>query len=145
MFQITVRTFLRAGKLYITDRRGPSTNVSYFHYRECCCCCCRCRCCCCCCCCCSRSRSRSRSCSCCFVDSTCHQPVMAASELAAMRNLATCELDKRRHLVTDVRNSKPYLGQEVKVCDKYLGQRHIKSRGQSARGRALTPACLYFR
>ena len=51
---------------------------------------------------------------------------MAASELVAMRNLATCELDKRRHLVTDVRNSKPYLGQEVKVCDKYLGQRHIK-------------------
>ena len=54
---------------------------------------------------------------------------MAASslqELAAIRNLATCELDKRRHLVTDVRTSKPYLGQDVKVCDKYLGQRHIK-------------------
>ena len=54
----------------------------------------------------SHSRSRSRSCSCCFVDSTCHQPVMAASslqELAAMRYLTTCELDKRRHLVTDVR------------------------------------------
>ena len=31
---ITVWTFLRAGKLYITDRRGPSTNVSYFHYRS---------------------------------------------------------------------------------------------------------------
>ena len=73
---------------------------------------------CCCCCCCSRSRSRShsrshsrarshyRSCSCCFVDSTCHQPVMAASslqELSAMRYLTTCELDKMRHLVTDVR------------------------------------------
>ena len=54
MFQITVWTFLRAGKLYITDRRGPSTNVSYFHYR-------------------------SGLDSCCFVDSTCHQPVMAAS------------------------------------------------------------------
>ena len=79
-----------------------------------------------CCCCCSRSRSRSRShsryhsrsrshsrsCSCCFVDSTCHQPVMAASslqELAAMRNLTTCELDKRRHLVTDVRTSKRHM------------------------------------
>ena len=49
---------------------------------------------------------------CCFVDSTCHQPVMAASslqELAAMRNLTTCELDKRRHLVTDVRTSKRHL------------------------------------
>ena len=49
---------------------------------------------------------------CCFVDSTCHQPVMAASslqELAAMRYLATCELDKRRHLVTDVRTSKRHL------------------------------------
>ena len=34
MFQITVWTFLRAGKLYITDRRGPSMNVSYFHYRS---------------------------------------------------------------------------------------------------------------
>ena len=31
---ITVWTFLRAGKLYITDRRGPSTNVGYFHYRS---------------------------------------------------------------------------------------------------------------
>ena len=54
----------------------------------------------------SRSHSHSRSCSCCFVDSTCHQPVMAASnlqELAAMRYLTTCELDKRRHLVMDVR------------------------------------------
>ena len=30
----TVWTFLRAGKLYITDRRGPSMNVSYFHYRS---------------------------------------------------------------------------------------------------------------
>ena len=97
----TVWTFLRAGKLYITDRRGPSTNVSYFHYR-------------------------SELVSCCFADSTCHQPVMAASELAAMRNLSTCELDKRRHLVTDVRTSKPYLGQEVKLCEKYLGQRPIK-------------------
>ena len=60
----------------------------------------------------SRSRSHSRSCSCCFVDSTCHQPVMTASslqELAAMRYLATCELDKRRHLVTDVRTSKRHL------------------------------------
>ena len=64
--------------------------------------------CCCWCCCCSRSRSRSHSssrshsCSCCFADSTCHQPVMAASslqELAAMHNLTTCELDNRRHLV----------------------------------------------
>ena len=34
MFQITVWTFLRAGKLYITERRGPSTNVSYFHCRS---------------------------------------------------------------------------------------------------------------
>ena len=54
---------------------------------------------------------------------------MAASslqELAAMRNLTTCELDKRRHLVTDLRNRKHYLAQEVKVCDKYLGQRPIK-------------------
>ena len=96
---ITVWTFLRAGKLSITDWRGPSTNVSYFHYR-------------------------SGLVSCCFADSTCHQPVMAASslqELAAIRNLATCELDKRLHMVTDVRTSKPYLGQDVKVCDKYLG------------------------
>ena len=87
MVYTTVWTFLRAGKLYITDRRGPSTNVSYFHYR-------------------------SGLVSCCFADSTCHQPVMAASslqELAAMRNLATCELDKRRHLVTDVRTSKRHL------------------------------------
>ena len=104
MVYTTVWTFLRAGKLYTTDRRGPSTNVSYFHYR-------------------------SRLDSCCFVDSTCHQPVMAASslqELAAMRDLTTCELDKRRHLVTDVRNRKHYLAQEFKVCDKYLGQRPIK-------------------
>ena len=67
-----------------------------------------------CCCCCSRSRSRShsRSHSCSFVDSTCHQPVMAASslqELAAMRNLTTCELDKMRHLVTDVHISKRHM------------------------------------
>ena len=34
MVYTTVWTFLRAGKLYITDRRGPSTNVSYFHYRS---------------------------------------------------------------------------------------------------------------
>ena len=34
MFQVTVWTFLRAGKLYITDMRGPYTNVSYFHYRS---------------------------------------------------------------------------------------------------------------
>ena len=34
MLYITVWTFLRAGKLYITDRRCPSTNVSYFHYRS---------------------------------------------------------------------------------------------------------------
>ena len=50
--------------------------------------------------------------SCCFVDSTCHQPVMTASslqELGAMRNLTTCELDKRRHLVTDVRTNKRHL------------------------------------
>ena len=49
---------------------------------------------------------------CCFDDSTCHQPVMAASslkELAAMRNLATCELGNRRHLVTDVRTSKRHM------------------------------------
>ena len=66
---------------------GPSTNVSYFHYR-------------------------SGLVSCCFTDSTCHQPVMAASslqELGAMRNLSTCELDKRRHLVTDVRTSNRYM------------------------------------
>ena len=50
MFYTTVWTFLRAGKLYITDWRGPSTNVSYFHYR-------------------------SGLVSCCFADSTCHQPV----------------------------------------------------------------------
>ena len=84
---ITIWTFLRAGKLYITDRRGPSTNVSYFHYR-------------------------SGLDYCCFVDSTCHQPVMAASslqELAAMRNLTTCELDKRRQLVTDLRISKRHM------------------------------------
>ena len=30
MVYTTVWTFLRAGKLYITDMRGPSTNVSYF-------------------------------------------------------------------------------------------------------------------
>ena len=84
---ITVWTFLRAGKLSITDWRGPSTNVSYFHYR-------------------------SELVSCCFADSTCHQPVMAASslqELRAIRNLTTCELDKRRHLVTDVRTSNRYM------------------------------------
>ena len=94
--------------------RGPSTNVSYFHYR-------------------------SGLDSCCFVDSTCHQPVMAASslqELGAMRNLTTCELDKRRHLVTDFRTSKPYLGQEVNVCDKYLGQRPIKVKRSKCPGRA---------
>ena len=34
MFYTTIWTFLRAGKLYITDRRGPSTNESYFHYRS---------------------------------------------------------------------------------------------------------------
>ena len=34
MVYTTVWTFLRAGKLYITDRRGPSTNVSYLHYRS---------------------------------------------------------------------------------------------------------------
>ena len=114
MFYTTVWTFLRAGKLYITDRRGPSTNVSYFHYRP-------------------------GLVSCCFADSTCHQPVMAASslqELGAMCNLTTCELDKRRHLVTDVRNRKPYLGQEVKVCDKYLGQRPIKGKRSKSPGRA---------
>ena len=57
-------------------------------------------------------RSHSHSCSCCFVDRTCHQPLMAASslqELAAMRNMAICELDKRRHLVTDVRISKRHM------------------------------------
>ena len=114
MFYTTVWTFLRAGKLYITDWRGPSTKVSYFHYR-------------------------SGLVYCCFADSTCHQPVMAASslqELTAMRNLATCELDKRRHLVTDVRTSKPYLGQDVKVCDKYLGQRNIKFKRSKCLGRA---------
>ena len=87
MVNTTVWTFLRAGKLYITDRRGPSTNVSYFHYR-------------------------SGLVSCCFADSTCHQPVMAASslqELASMRNLTTCELDQRRHLVTDVRTSNRHM------------------------------------
>ena len=64
----------------------------------------------------SRPRSHSRSCSCCFVDSTCHQLVMAASslqELAAMRNLTTCELDKRRHLVTDVRISKRHMASSL--------------------------------
>ena len=34
MVYTTVWTFLRAGKLYITERRGPSMNVSYFHYRS---------------------------------------------------------------------------------------------------------------
>ena len=79
----------------------------------------------CCCCCCSRSRSRShshsRSCSCCFVDSTCHQPVMAASslqELAAMRNLTTCELDKRRHLVTDVQISKRHMASSTSLVTR---------------------------
>ena len=64
-------------------------------------------------------RSHSHSCSCCFVDSTCHQPVMAASslqELAAMRNLAICELDKRRHLVTDVRISKRHMASSISLC-----------------------------
>ena len=32
MFYITVWMFMRVGKHYITHRRGPSTNVSYFHY-----------------------------------------------------------------------------------------------------------------
>ena len=76
------------GKKALHHREArASTNVSYFHYR-------------------------SGLVSCCFVDSTCHQPVMAASslqELAAMRNLTTCELGKRRHLVTDVRTSKRHL------------------------------------
>ena len=64
-------------------------------------------------------RSHSHSCSCCFVDSTCHQPVMTASslqELAAMRNLAICELDKRRHLVTDVRISKRHMASSTSLC-----------------------------
>ena len=67
--------------------RGPSTNVSYFHYR-------------------------SGLVSCCFADSTCIQPVMAASslqELASMRNLTTCELDQRRQLVTDVRTNNRHM------------------------------------
>ena len=34
MVYTTVWKFLRAGKLYIADRRGPSTNVTYFHYRS---------------------------------------------------------------------------------------------------------------
>ena len=115
MLYITVWTFLRAGMLYITDRRGPSTNVIYFHYR-------------------------SGLVSCCFVDSTCHQPGTAASslqELAAMRNLTTCKLDKRLHLVTDVRNRKPYLGQYVRVCDKYLGQRPIKVKRSKCPGSGM--------
>ena len=110
MFQITVCTFLRAGQIYIKDRRGPSTNVSYFQYR-------------------------SGLVYCCFVDSTCHQPVMAASSLQALTAMTTWELDQKRHLVTDVRTSKPYIGQDVIVCDKYLGQRPIKVKrsGMNAR------------
>ena len=34
MVYTTVWTFLRVGKLYITERRGQSMNVSYFHYRS---------------------------------------------------------------------------------------------------------------
>ena len=54
------------------------------------------------------------------------QPVMAASslqELAAMRNLTTCELDKRRHLVTDVRTSKRHMASSTGLatrCRSYL-------------------------
>ena len=83
------------------NKRGPSTNVSYFHYR-------------------------SGLVSCCFVDRTCNQPVNAASslqELAAMRNLTTCELDKRRHLVTDVRTSKRHMASSTCLatrCRSYL-------------------------
>ena len=71
-------------------------------------------------------RSHCHSCSCCFVDSTCHQPVMAASrlqELAAMRNLTTCELDKSRHLVADVRTSKRHMASSTCLatkCRSYL-------------------------
>ena len=94
-----VRTMIH-GVIYLSGHRvSPLEDVTSQHMLCCCCCCC---CWCCCCCCCSRSRSRShscshsrsrshsRSCSCCFADSTCHQPVMAASslqELAAMHNL----------------------------------------------------------
>ena len=51
---------------------------------------------------------------------------MAASrlqELAAMRNLTTCELDKRRHLVTDVRTSKRHMASSTCLatrCRSYL-------------------------
>ena len=124
MFQIIVWTFLRAVLKALHHRQARSIHErkllslslrAGFHMHthphahrlaqahECCCCCC---------CCCSRSRSRSRSCYCCFVDSTCYQPVIAASslqELAAMRNLTTCELDKMRHLLTDVRTSKRHM------------------------------------
>ena len=54
------------------------------------------------------------------------QPVMAASrlqELAAMRNLTTCELDKSRHLVTDVRTSKRHMASSTCLatrCRSYL-------------------------
>ena len=86
-----VRTMIH-GVIYLSGHQvSPLEDVTSQHMLCCCCCCC---CCC--------SRSHSRSCSCCFADSTCHQPVMAASslqELAAMHNLTTCELDKRRHLV----------------------------------------------
>ena len=97
--------YLRAFRTYKSVIMYSCTHVHRLAQgHECCCCCC--------CCCCSRyrsrsrSRSHSRSCFCCFVDSTCHQPVMAASslqELAAMRYLKTCELDKTRHPVADVR------------------------------------------
>ena len=38
--------------------------------------------------------------------------IEVSRELAAMRNMATCELDKRRHLVTDDRNNWRHLTTE---------------------------------
>ena len=47
---------------------------------------------------------------------------MAASslqELAAMRNLTTCELDKKRHLVTDVRISKRHMASSTSLVTRF--------------------------
>ena len=39
-------------------------------------------------------------------------------ELAAMRNLATCELDKTRHLVMDVRTSKRHMSSSTSLVTR---------------------------